>query len=119
MPIPDLESIMLPMLKFLGDQKNHTMKDVEQNLSSFFALTADEIKQQKPSGGESLFHNRLHWSKFYLGKAQLINGKPRKSFRITERGLGVLKKNPAKIDTNYLMKFDEFSVFIKTKREKD
>lgn len=117
MPIPDLESIMLPMLKFLGDQKSHTMKDAEEKLAQIFGLSNEEKMRQKPSGGESLFHNRLHWSKFYLKKAKLIDGKPRGTFWIADRGKSVLKENPDKIDTTYLMKFKEFSDFVGRKNK--
>ena len=117
MPIPDLESMLLPMLKFLADKKDHNMNDVENSLSVIFGLTEMEKKQPKPSGGETLFHNRLHWAKFYLKKAQLISSKPRGPFRITELGLKTLKGNPRKIDTLYLMQFHEFANFIKLKRK--
>lgn len=117
MPIPNLESMMLPMLKLLGDKKDHTMNDIEKNLAILFGLTESEKIQPKPSGGETLFHNRLHWAKFYLKKAQLISTKTRGPFRITELGLNVLKENPRKIDTSYLMKFHEFANFIKMKKK--
>lgn len=112
MAIPDLEKIMLPMLKCLKDQKEQSMGEMEATLAKVFGLSDEEKTRQKPSGGESLFHNRLHWSKFYLKKAGLIDGKPRGTFRITERGKTVLKENPNKIDSKYLMKFQEFSDFI-------
>src|SRR5437899_2550738 len=99
MIIPDLETIMLPMLKCLKDQKEHSIGEIEEKLAQVFGLSDEEKTRQKPSGGESLFHNRLHWSKFYLKKAGLIDGKPRGTFWITERGNSVLKENPSKIDT--------------------
>lgn len=112
MTIPDLQRIMLPMLKCLKDQKEHSIKEIEEELAKTFGLSEEEKTRQKPSGGESLFHNRLHWSKFYLKKAGLIDGKPRGTFWITERGKSVLKENLGKIDTAYLTKFQEFSDFI-------
>jgi len=113
MPVPDLESIMMPMLKFLGDKKDHSMKEVEESLAIFFKLNEDEKRQLKPSGGESIFHNRLHWAKFYLKKAVLVEGKPRSGFKITPRGISVLKEGPDKIDTEYLTQFREFKDFIR------
>lgn len=115
MAIPDLEKIMLPMMEFLKDQKKHLMHEVEEELAQLFGLSEEEKTRQKPSGGESLFHNRLHWSKFYLKKAGLIDGKPRGAFWISERGRAVLKENPQKIDTKYLMRFKDFSDFARRK----
>ena len=116
MAIPDFEKIMLSMLKCLKDQKEYSMDEIEATLAQVFGLSNEEKTRQKPSGGESLFHNRLHWSKFYLKKAGLIDGKPRGKFWITERGKSVLKENPSNINTEYLMKFQEFSDFLGRKR---
>jgi len=116
MAIPDLERIMLPMLKILKDHKKCTMQEMEEKLVQSFGLSEEEKARQKPSGGESLFHNRLHWSKFYLKKAGIVDGKPRGAFWLTERGKSVLQENPSKIDTAYLMKFKEFSDFVARKK---
>lgn len=112
MAVPDLETITLPLLEFLKDEKPHTVSEVERHLAKIFELTDEEKRQEKPSGGESLFHNRIHWSKFYLKKAMLIDGKPRGTFWITSRGKSVLKNKPGKIDSAYLMQFKEFSEFV-------
>ncbi|HJU14247.1 MAG TPA: winged helix-turn-helix domain-containing protein [Candidatus Nitrosotalea sp.] len=60
MAIPDLETIMLPLLEFLRDEKPHTVNEVEKHLAKIFNLTDEERMQEKPSGGESLFHNGIH-----------------------------------------------------------
>ena len=104
------------MLQILKDQKRHSMKEIEEKLAVSFGLTEEEKTRQKPSGGESLFHNRLHWSKFYLKKAGLIEGKPRGEIWISERGKSVIKENPPKIDSKYLVKFQEFAGFIERKK---
>lgn len=117
MAIPDFESIMLPLLKFLNDGKSHSVSEAEEPLSSLFNLSIEERTQKKPSGGETLFHNRLHWAKFYLKKADLVEGPPRSSFKITPRGTNILKENLQKIDIKYLTRFQEFSDFVKKKRK--
>ncbi|MBM3245557.1 MAG: restriction endonuclease, partial [Candidatus Omnitrophica bacterium] len=55
MAIPDYQSIMLPLLKLAGNQQEHKMKDVTDELANQFKLTEDERKTQIPSGTQSLF----------------------------------------------------------------
>jgi restriction system protein len=38
MPIPDFQSIMLPLLDFLRDQKEHSSKEIIEGLSDYFKL---------------------------------------------------------------------------------
>jgi restriction system protein len=49
-----------------------------------------------------------------LKKAGLLEPTKRGYFKITERGLKVLKDRPTEIDANYLERFPEFVQFIKT-----
>jgi restriction system protein len=100
MAIPDLETILKPLLELLSDGKPHTMSDAEKHLAKIFGLTEEEKKRAKPSGGESLFHNRMHWAKFYLKKAGLVESPSRKPFKITPRGTAVLKLCRQKKDLN-------------------
>ena len=38
MPIPDYETIMLPLLKFASDDKEHSAKEAIESLSHYFKL---------------------------------------------------------------------------------
>ncbi|MBI1828790.1 MAG: winged helix-turn-helix domain-containing protein [Thaumarchaeota archaeon] len=117
MAIPNFQDMMLPLLKFLGDGKDHNFLEAEDYIAKHFKLSDDEQRQQKPSGGEALFHNRLHWAKFYLKKAGLVENQYRSKFKITGRGLDVMKKKPSKIDIKYLQQFQEFAEFVHRKRK--
>jgi len=44
MPIPDFQSIMLPLLKYCGDQKEHTNREALEHLAKVFSLTEEEKK---------------------------------------------------------------------------
>jgi restriction system protein len=117
MPIPKAEDMMLPLLKFISDGKSRSIAEAEEHIANLFKLTKEERNTPKPSGGESLFHNRIHWTKFYLKKAGLLESPPRSSFKITSKGADLLKKNVGKIDINYLMQFKEFSEFVKKRKK--
>jgi restriction system protein len=64
-----------------------------------------------PSGKQRKFDNRVSWARTYLQKAQLLSHTGRSKVRITERGLQVLKDNPAYINTKFLKQFPEFLAF--------
>lgn len=91
MPIPDSNKITIPLLDYLKDGKEHSMKEIENYLAIYFKLNNEEKRLAKTSGRETLFHNRVHWAKFYLKKSGLVND-PRRSFtQITNEGRKALK----------------------------
>lgn len=109
--VPDYQSFMLPLLKILGDQKEHSLKEIMEKLASEFNLSKEEQKELLPSGRQSKFVNRVGWARTYLKKAGLLKNVSRGNFIITERGLDVLKSNPPAIDVKYLEQFPEFIEF--------
>jgi restriction system protein len=46
MPIPDYQSVMLPLLAFAGDQKEHSKRDATDHIAALFKLTEEERKPQ-------------------------------------------------------------------------
>lgn len=117
MTIPDFQSIMLPLLKFLGDEKEHSLRDIIEHLVNEFNLNEEERKELLPSGQQARFDNRVSWARTYLKKAGLIESAKEGYFLITKRGLEVLKENPERIDMKYLEKYPEFVEFRKRKKE--
>ena len=118
MPIPDYQSIMLPLLKFLGDKKEHYLRDAIDYLSKIFGLTDEEYKELLPSGQQAVFDNRVGWARTYLKKAGLVESTKRAYFKITDRGLKVLKDNPKEINIKFLEQFPEFIEFRSIRRKK-
>jgi restriction system protein len=116
MPIPGFQKLMLPLLKATGDSQEHTFSGVIEILATQFGLTEEERKELLPSG-ISRFDNRVGWARTHLKKAGLIESTERGKFRITERGIGVLKANPPEIKIRYLMQFPEFVEFRNVSRQ--
>lgn len=113
MAIPDYQSIMLPLLKLAGDQQEHKMKDITDELANQFGLTEDERQAQIPSGTQSLFYNRVGWARTYLVKAGLLDKPARGQIKITGTGLKLLAENPSEINNKTLKKYPGFQQFIK------
>jgi restriction system protein len=106
--IPDFQKIMLPLLKFTGDQKEHSVSDAIDFLAKEFKLTEDELNEWLPSKTQKIFYNRVYWAKAYLKMAGLIENTRRSYFQITQSGLEALKENPDTINIKYLRKFPAF-----------
>ena len=112
MSIPDYQSIMLPLLKFAADQKEHEIIEYIEHLAQKFNVTLEERKELTPSGTEFLFDGRVRWARLYLRKAGLLEPTKRGFFKITQRGLQVLASNPIKIDDKLLEEFPEFREYL-------
>ena len=119
MPIPDYQSIMLPLLKQVSDGQAHKTSEVKEKLAKEFKLSAEERRQLLPSGRQAIFDNRVNWAKTYLKKANLLHYPQRGELQINERGLRVLKENPKKINVRYLKQFKDFVDFISPNKDKE
>ena len=118
MAIPDFQSIMLPLLKFLGDEQEHSKRESVEALAKEFHLTNEEMNELLSSGQQAVFDNRVGWARTYMKKAGLVESTRRGFFRITQGGLEVLKKNPEAIDIKFLDQFPGFKEFRQVKRVK-
>lgn len=109
--IPDYQTVMLPILQITADDKEHSFREIVENLANEYNLTDEERKELLPSGTQSIFDNRIGWAKTYLKKAGLIDYPKRAHIKITERGKEVLGEKPDRIDAKYLKRFEEFNEF--------
>ena len=112
MTIPNYQTMMLPLLEFIKDGAEYSVKNVKNYIISHFKITEAEQKELIPSGKMSYVSSRVGWAKTYLKKAGLLDSPQRAYIQITQRGLNALKGKPSQIDINYLKKFPEFFEFI-------
>ena len=116
MPIPDYQTVMLPLLKIAADGKEHHIRDAIQSLAAHFGLSESEQKELLPSGASSIFGSRVGWARTYLKKAGLIDNVRRGCFQIADRGRVVLNQKPEKIDVAFLRQYPEFAEFWNPKK---
>ncbi len=112
--IPDFQSIMLPMLRLLGDGQQNSLNEVMQKLSNHFNLTDEPLKIKVPSGQMGLFRNRVGWTRSYLKKAGLIAYPERGVYKITDEGLAFLAGNPTKLRMKQLEDFPKYVEWRRT-----
>jgi len=111
MTIPEYQTLMLPLLKLAGDQSDHSLGEAYDALAKELGVSDAERDELLPSGKQSRFENRVGWARTYLKKAGLLESPERGKFRITRRGLDVLKAQPDQITKEYLSQFAEFREF--------
>jgi len=116
MPIPDYQTVMLPLLNLAADAKDHHVRDAINALANQFKLTEEERKELLPSGVDRVFDNRIGWARTYLKKAGLIEYPKRGYFRITERGQRIIAQKPPRIDVAFLKQYPEFLDFFAAKK---
>lgn len=111
MAVPDFQSLMLPLLRFAGDGREHSLAEARDALADVFRLTVDERAEMLPSGRQGRFDNRVAWARKYLEAARVLESPRRAHFRITERGRSLLATNPSRVDIRLLDQYPEFLAF--------
>lgn len=111
MPIPSYQELMLPVLTLAaeGEIRVPAAADV---IADRLGLTEEEREIMLPSRKQRLLHNRIHWAKFYMSKAGLIDVPRRGVFTASQAGRQVLAANPSKIDVDFLKTIPTFSDYF-------
>lgn len=113
MAVPDYQIIMRPLMDFASDRAEHTSSEAVEVLAEKFVLSTDDRRELIPSGQEAKFDNRVGWAITYLKKAGILERTGRARFRITDRGIALLKSHQGPITSKVLEQFPEFLEFKK------
>ena len=106
MPIPDFQTLMLPVLQVLSDGADHTARSVIEALSDEFELGRGEREQLVGSQRIGLMASRVHWAMTYLAQSGLTDRPRRGVWRITPQGTRLLATNPKRIDNTLLERYE-------------
>jgi len=110
MAIPDYQSLMLPVLTVAAEGEIR-VPAAAQIIADRLGLAEAEREEMLPSGKQRLLHNRVHWAKFYMTKAGLIDSPRRGVFVASTAGRGLLATKPARIDVETLKRIPAFSEY--------
>lgn len=112
--VPDFQTIMLPLLKTLQDEEQHTLSQVMDKLAEEFNLSSEDLKLQVPSGQMGLFRNRIGWARTYLKNAGLIEYANRGVYKISKEGKKLLSTNPTVLRMKQLDKLPQYKAWRST-----
>ncbi|MEW6056156.1 MAG: restriction endonuclease [Bdellovibrionota bacterium] len=119
MPIPDYQTIMLPLLKLVAIKKAISIREATDFIANEFKLSDAERSAVLPSGKQEIIVNRVAWARTYMKKAGLLSSPQRGMIQITERGRQVIAENPKEINVAFLSRFPEFIEFRSIENEKE
>ena len=108
MPVPDFQSLMLPVLRALADGKDIPVRNVRERVASAEGLTDEDLREMLSSGRDRVFSNRVAWALSYLLRAALVARVRRGVYQIAEEGERLLAKPPHRVDIRYLRRFPAF-----------
>jgi restriction system protein len=111
--IPDYQSLMLPVLE-VASKGETSVPLAADAIADRVGLSQSEREELLPSGKQRLLHNRVHWAKFYLSKAGLLESPRRGRFVISAAGRKLLSNPPERLDTKYLLSVPAFHDFYKS-----
>ena len=117
MPIPDFQTIMLPLLQHLSDGREHPNQETIDALAKKFGLSTEELTELLPSGAQPVFTNRVAWAKTHMKMAGLVDAPKRAVYRITDRGRNLLASKPEAINMSTLAEYEEYLEFRTRKRK--
>jgi restriction system protein len=101
MPIPDCQTLLLPVLRVLSDGVEHTSEEMRRRISVEFKITPQELRE-KHANGTPVFHNRLAWALAHLnmrrgplGHSEAIEKVRKEVYKISDYGKAILNRNPS------------------------
>jgi restriction system protein len=118
MPVPNYQSLMLPVLK-LAAQGETRVPDILDKVADEFGLSAEERDQLLPTKRQTVLHNRIHWAKFYMVRAGLIDQPRRGRFIASQEGRALLARHPDKINVESLLEYPSFREWYRPKNVSD
>ena len=116
MPVPDFQSLMLPVLRALEDGADTSVRKVRERVAKAESLTDEDLREMLPSGRQRTFVNRVAWALHYLLRAALVERARRGVYRVADEGKRLLADPPNRVDIKYLRRFP---AFVNEKKKSD
>ena len=101
MPVPDYQSLMLPVL--VASSKGEVrIGDVVNQLADQLKLNPEERSELLPSGKQTLFQQPRSLGENIPRQGTSHRDNRKGTLKYTDRGLDVLQSQPARIDNGFL-----------------
>lgn len=108
MPVPDYETMMLPVLQSFADGAKN-VSEVIPLIITKLGITPQEAEELIPSGRITYVGNRAHWARTYMSKAGLLRSPKRNHHEITDLGRKILASHPNGINNKILLEIPDFA----------
>ena len=113
--VPTFDLYLQPFMESLKGGEEKYLKQISEELATFFKLTDDDLQEMIAKGGQSKHYNRVSWSGTYSLKAGLTRRPKPGCYQITDFGRAFMKRwNPINLAV-LRAEIPEFAEFVKTK----
>lgn len=112
MPVPDFQSLMLPVLAAFSNGDPLHVADVCRRVADSEGLTPDDLAERTKGGHATRLKDRVSWSITHFLHAGLVERVRRAVYRITPEGRQLLARDLLRIDLKLL---HEFPVYVEWK----
>ncbi len=112
MPVPDFQSLMLPVLMALAEGSPTTLANVRDRVAASEGLTPEDLRERLPSGRQSVLANRVSWAAIHMARAGIVERTGRGVYRLTRSGEDLLSETPSRVDMNVLRKHPSYSDWL-------
>ena len=109
MPIPDFQSLMLPVLKALSGGVEMPISKVRVYVADTEGLTTEDVRELLPSGRQQVFTNRIAWAVTHMSHAGLVEKVRRSVYKLTKEGERLLAQAPTRIDLKILRNYSAYA----------
>lgn len=108
MPVPDFQSLMLPVLNALAGGAATPLSEVREQVASAEGLTPEDAQETTPGSRQPRFANNVSWAAIYIERAGLVARVKRGVYRLTEEGERLLAQSPKRIDMGVLSRYPAY-----------
>ncbi len=108
MPVPDVPSLLLSVLKTFADGKVLRYVDTRNRLIESLNLTRDDTQEMEPTGRYTKLQHHSYWATQHLLRARLVTAVRRSAFQLTEEGKRLLEDPPPSLDLDYVQNFPAY-----------
>lgn len=106
MPLPDSQTLLLPVLRMIADGTEHTVEEMREHIVNEFEITDDE-QAQKQRNGIPVYHNRVAWALAWLNMGKAITLRRNGVYQIAEHGRAILKGNPSDLSVKDVLESEK------------
>ncbi len=108
MPVPDFQSLMLPILKALSANEEMSNTEIRKRVMTSEGLTESDTEEMLPSGNQSIFTNRVAWALSHMRRAGLVNRARRGVYQLSPEGNRLLSNDPLRVDIKTLKGYESY-----------
>ena len=93
MPVPDFQSLMLPVLREFSDGEA-SLSEVRERTAAAEGLSSENLREMLSGGRQTVFVNRVSWAVTYMERAGFLERVRRGVYRLTQYGESLLSREP-------------------------